>query len=86
MSQPQRLDAWNRLVTPQDGAMGEWFNRGPRPVVFCDLCSVSHPADPDIEAVTGMWVCTACVEDMLDASTDSARAEVGMVAGGGGRA
>lgn len=61
-----RLDAWNRLVTPNDGTMGAWFDRAPTEVVFCDLCGVSHPADPDIEAVTGLWVCQACIEHTLE--------------------
>lgn len=53
-----REDAWRRQVEPRDHT---WAER-PREVVFCDLCSVCHPADPERKKATGRWICEACVE------------------------
>lgn len=58
-----RQDAWNRRVEPRDHT---WDERPRGEVVFCDLCGVCHPADPDIEAVTGMWICQPCIEHTLE--------------------
>lgn len=56
---------------------------GPQPRTapngYCDLCGERNPHDPDIEVITGLWICTDCVEGLLDASANDPRAEVGMV-------
>ena len=53
-----REDAWRREVSARDH---KW-NERPRDVVFCDLCGVCHPADPETKEATGRWICTACLE------------------------
>ena len=54
----------------------------PREVAFCELCGARCEADPDVWDTAGFDICTACLEGLLNASTDLARAEVGMVGGG----
>lgn len=50
----------------------------------CDLCGCDWPEDTYSEAAweaSGLDICPDCLEAMLNASTDNARAEVGMVGG-----
>jgi hypothetical protein len=50
----------------------------PIPDVWCDLCG--ERADPDdFNDTAGMVICPNCIERMLDASTDAARCEMGLV-------
>lgn len=56
----------------------------PIPEAHCGLCQ--RPCDyDDFNEVAGLYVCPACLEDMLDASALNTRAEVGMVGTSGGR-
>ena len=56
------------------------------PAVCCDLCAWPMSL-PEIcveqGEILGLLVCSQCIEDHLDATTDNARAEVGLVGGRG---
>jgi hypothetical protein len=57
----------------------------PTPALTCDLCGWPMQAHeiaraPD-GAILGLIVCAQCVEDNLNARTDTARSEVGLVGG-----
>lgn len=52
-----------------------------QPAEHCELCGERNPIDADAYPPTGLWICTVCIEGMLDAQPYDARAEVGLVAG-----
>lgn len=52
----QHPDCWNHMAA-----------RSPLiELEHCDMCSEPHPADPDIEAITGRWLCVPCIEATLE--------------------
>lgn len=66
MTEP-RLDPWNRPVpAPRDHT---WDTRPTGEVQWCDLCGVCAPIEPDAHDVTGLYVCTPCIEATLEGAS-----------------
>lgn len=58
------------------------MNRKHPPTVQCDLCESPFVLPPELMkqgVIYGLLVCTACIEDSLDARADEPRSEVGLV-------
>jgi hypothetical protein len=53
-----------------------------QPAEHCELCGERNEIDADAYPPTGLWICTHCIEAMLDAQPYDARCEVGLVGGG----
>ena len=58
--------------------------RDVEPSEGCDLCGAALVPNPMTEgayAASGLYICTDCIEAMLDAPADDARSEMGLVGG-----